>query len=372
MFFNYHKIFLVNILLNKMNTKNLYANINLNPKNTISFSDSFTTDHSDTHFRNNKKCLTQFSSPLVIYHNMSNKYLFRKFSENNKNMIDLENSNNFIRKDLLLEQRNNFSNSENEYNEENESEENLESSNNIYNKKNIINNIIDIDEYKQLKSNSNYYQTHQEHYTPNKQNTLKNNISYSPTNIININYNNNKKEIILNQTPNQIMNLNIINQFNLVNNNFQRSRFNSSNIIEGNVIFPIFSNNNNNSINKKEINSEMFGRKGWICSFCNNFNFESRNKCNKCNKSKQNKTPIKHKKKSNNNDNNIHKNNNNENKTQKQFSEREGDWICFNCKNVNFAFRKLCNRCQLSKNESENLFKINFQMFNSNIVGNNN
>ena len=352
-----------------MNTNNLYSNITLNPKSAISFSDSFTIEHSDTYFRNNKKCLTQFSSPLVSYHNISNKYLFRKFSENNKNMIDLENSNNFIRKDLLFEQKNNISNSENEYNEENESEDNFEPSNNIFNENKIINNNLDIDEYKHLKSNSNYYQTYQE--SPNKENTIKNIISYSPTNIININYNNNNKEIILNQTPNQIMNLNIINQFNLVNNNnFQRPRFKSSNIIEGNFIFPIFSNNNNiNNINKKGINTEMFGRKGWICSFCNNFNFESRNKCNKC---KQNKTPIKNKKKNNNNDNNFHKNNNNENKTQKQFSEREGDWICFNCKNVNFAFRKLCNRCQLSKIESESLFKINFQMFNSNIVGNNN
>ena len=352
-----------------MNTNNLYSNITLNPKSAISFSDSFTIEHSDTYFRNNKKCLTQFSSPLVSYHNISNKYLFRKFSENNKNMIDLENSNNFIRKDLLFEQKNNISNSENEYNEENESEDNFEPSNNIFNENKIINNNLDIDEYKHLKSNRNYYQTYQE--SLNKENTIKNNISYSPTNIININYNNNNKELILNQTPNQIMNLNIINQFNLVNNNnFQRPRFKSSNIIEGNFIFPIFSNNNNiNNINKKEINTEMFGRKGWICSFCNNFNFESRNKCNKC---KQNKTPIKNKKKNNNNDNNFHKNNNNENKTQKQFSEREGDWICFNCKNVNFAFRKLCNRCQLSKIESESLFKINFQMFNSNIVGNNN
>ena len=352
-----------------MNTNNLYSNITLNPKSAISFSDSFTIEHSDTYFRNNKKCLTQFSSPLVSYHNISNKYLFRKFSENNKNMIDLENSNNFIRKDLLFEQKNNISNSENEYNEENESEDNFEPSNNIFNENKIINNNLDIDEYKHLKSNSNYYQTYQE--SLNKENTIKNNISYSPTNIININYNNNNKELILNQTPNQIMNLNIINQFNLVNNNnFQRPRFKSSNIIEGNFIFPIFSNNNNiNNINKKEINTEMFGRKGWICSFCNNFNFESRNKCNKC---KQNKTPIKNKKKNNNNDNNFHKNNNNENKTQKQFSEREGDWICFNCKNVNFAFRKLCNRCQLSKIESESLFKINFQIFNSNIVGNNN
>ena len=302
-----------------MSTK-YFSNKILNQKNTISISDSFTTIHSDTHFRNNKRCLTQFSSPLVSYHNISNKYLYRKFSENNNNIIDLENSNNFIRKDSLLEQRNNFSNSENESSEENESEDNFELPNYIYNKKNIINNNIDIDEYKQLKSNCNYYQTYQDFDSPNKQNTLKNNISYSPNNIISINYNNNNKEIILNQTPNQIMNLNIINQFNLVNNNnFQKPRFNSSNIIEGNLIFPIF--NNNINVNNKDNNTEMFGRKGWFCLFCNNFNFESRNKCNKC---KKNKSQIKNKKKNNNNNdnnnNNIHKKNNNENKFQKQFS----------------------------------------------------
>ena len=26
----------------------------------------------------------------------------------------------------------------------------------------------------------------------------------------------------------------------------------------------------------------MFGRTGWICNKCNNFNFESRNRCNRC------------------------------------------------------------------------------------------
>ena len=25
---------------------------------------------------------------------------------------------------------------------------------------------------------------------------------------------------------------------------------------------------------------------------------------------------------------------------------REGDWICFNCNNLNFSFRKKCNRCK--------------------------
>ena len=36
-------------------------------------------------------------------------------------------------------------------------------------------------------------------------------------------------------------------------------------------------------------------------------------------------------------------------KNHKPFVEREGDWICNNCKNLNFAFRKECNRCQLPK-----------------------
>lgn len=25
---------------------------------------------------------------------------------------------------------------------------------------------------------------------------------------------------------------------------------------------------------------------------------------------------------------------------------REGDWICLNCSNLNFSFRKKCNRCK--------------------------
>ena len=45
----------------------------------------------------------------------------------------------------------------------------------------------------------------------------------------------------------------------------------------------------------------MFGRRGWICLDCNNFNYESRNKCNRCG-------TIKNPKKINNNNNN---NNNN-------------------------------------------------------------
>ena len=34
------------------------------------------------------------------------------------------------------------------------------------------------------------------------------------------------------------------------------------------------------------------------------------------------------------------------------FLERDGDWKCFKCKNINFAFRKTCNRCNFLKEES--------------------
>ena len=37
----------------------------------------------------------------------------------------------------------------------------------------------------------------------------------------------------------------------------------------------------------------------------------------------------------------------------KVFTEREGDWVCNNCKNLNFAFRVECNRCHLPKGSKE-------------------
>ena len=40
-------------------------------------------------------------------------------------------------------------------------------------------------------------------------------------------------------------------------------------------------------------------------------------------------------------------------KKKKNFVEREGDWTCFYCKNLNFSFRKKCNRCKALKDNSE-------------------
>jgi hypothetical protein len=76
---------------------------------------------------------------------------------------------------------------------------------------------------------------------------------------------------------------------------------------------------------------EMFGRIGWICKLCNNFNYETRIKCNRCGILKTPKKLVEIK--------------------QRNAEERdkEGDWSCIYCKNLNYSFRSICNRCKIPK-----------------------
>ena len=48
-------------------------------------------------------------------------------------------------------------------------------------------------------------------------------------------------------------------------------------------------------------------------------------------------------------------------KKGKIFTERNGDWVCGNCRNLNFAFRIICNRCHLPKVESEKFVNGKFE-----------
>ena len=119
-------------------------------------------------------------------------------------------------------------------------------------------------------------------------------------------------------------------------------------------------NNNNNNVNEpstkpkknkkkkkskeeEEYLTEMFGRRGWICEQCNNFNYETRNKCNRCQVPKK---PVKLK---------ILIENGGEKKLIDNiiYINHKDDWSCPNCNNVNYAFRLVCNRCQKSKEELE-------------------
>lgn len=56
----------------------------------------------------------------------------------------------------------------------------------------------------------------------------------------------------------------------------------------------------------------------------------------------------------------------NEEKKSKPFLEREGDWRCYQCNNLNFAFRLNCNRCHLTKLDNQKLIQqyMNVQLVN--------
>ena len=36
-------------------------------------------------------------------------------------------------------------------------------------------------------------------------------------------------------------------------------------------------------------------------------------------------------------------------KVKQPFVKKEDDWVCLMCKNINFNFRKACNRCKAEK-----------------------
>lgn len=155
----------------------------------------------------------------------------------------------------------------------------------------------------------------------------------------------------------------------------------------------------------------MYGKTGWVCHFCKNFNYETRRKCNRCSRPPLSKpepmnstlknpnlsnpfpfsqastiqppklsptqttasnsridvppvrttttaTTSKEELVINNNNSNSNSNaNSDEKKKKKPFQERAGDWVCIKCKNLNFSFRSSCNRCQLPKMESQKLFE---------------
>ena len=48
-------------------------------------------------------------------------------------------------------------------------------------------------------------------------------------------------------------------------------------------------------------------------------------------------------------------------KSLKGFKERDGDWTCYYCKNLNFKFRNECNRCHITKEISDKGHEKYFQ-----------
>ena len=74
--------------------------------------------------------------------------------------------------------------------------------------------------------------------------------------------------------------------------------------------------------------------------------------------------------------NKIQQQQHNKEKGKKPFEIREGDWTCFDCNNLNFAFRTKCNRCGLAKEDSIKKYNMKMlqNMYNNqqNIINSNN
>ena len=101
--------------------------------------------------------------------------------------------------------------------------------------------------------------------------------------------------------------------------------------IQNESVKKIHKKRNNEKNEAGEYLVEMFGRRGWICKLCNNFNYETRIKCNRCGILKKPKKIMDIRKKS------------------EEEHNKEGDWRCMHCKNLNYSFRTLCNRCKIPK-----------------------
>ena len=140
---------------------------------------------------------------------------------------------------------------------------------------------------------------------------------------------------------------------NITNDNVDSSSMtnnNNDNHKEGNVQQQhIPSKKGKHKDEPKEYLLEMFGRIGWICNKCNNFNYETRNRCNRCSADKDPKKLSE-----------IHKKNKEKDESsqsKKKNKEQKADWVCPNCSNLNFGFRKICNRCQIPKVQTKQPIK---------------
>ena len=235
------------------------------------------------------------------------------------------------------------------------------------NKKNECNNIINVNsEIKKINKNIEFSKNNL--FNLNKKRDLNNNFINEQIN--NINTNENNKKLInfsyINNNGNIPYNQNIlideINYPPFIPSNFNKKMVYKSDLKEIREDFDKESSSNSNSpnnspfISQKKTNIftlnnvensdlldsenndyliEMFGRKGWICILCNNFNYETRVKCNRCGVMKKPKKIVN--KRSKIEENNIERNN------------KKGDWVCTNCKNLNYSFRTVCNRCKTPK-----------------------
>ena len=249
----------------------------------------------------------KMSSPLYCYFYGSDEFL----SKTQKTNVDINNSQNFVKKEILF---NKSSKLVNNYNCKKSLNNNKTEANNLNIKlveqninKNEDKNIIKNEKKLSFNGNQNYFGPNN-NFIPNQNFNYMN----SPVNYNNMIYFNNNYQ-------QQLYNLNYMN-FN--NNIFKRRlSFNFEEGIIGNYFNNILNFDNNYQHAQNNFNPMLFS-----------YNDESQ---------------------SNDVNNNLTENSKKAGE-KKPFDRRKGDWVCSECHNLNFAFRLECNRCKLPKPKSIN------------------
>ena len=282
-------------------------------RNTLPRDDIFINQKGILEFYDNQR---KMSSPLCDYLSGSDKYLSKML----KTPVDIKSSPNFIKKE-------DFFNGE-------KKNRNINHINNIENEKNVNINIISqkqnekINNQNKLSFNNNINMNDINGNLPvNNLNNI-NNINNFNNNYIN----NNLYFLNNNYPPQQIFNINYINLNNIPNNNNIINRRKMSYNIENDFIGNYFNNilNPNNLQRQQDPNFINLQNQPQLNPLFFSYNNEpqSSNMGNK---------------------NNIKKNSGTTKTVKKPLDKRKGDWQCPKCNNLNFAFRVICNRCQLQK-----------------------
>ena len=306
-------------------------NKQLNPTQQF-FNNNFSNSNNYINFNNN-------------YYNQNENYLFN--NNNNQNNNNINPNNNFNQNAVNL-QYHNFSN--NSMNKQIPSKMSINS--NIFDVNINKNNLMIPQKYfEDIKIKMPNMNNHPMNFQ-NVKNHINNNIPKSSINMNNMNNNINLYNINYNN--------NYINLINPINKN-QNIKKEEQILRDKKEIKPqmynIINNNDVKNLNPEDYLVKMFGRLGWICCQCNNFNFETRNKCNRCQAIKKPKLKDE-----------IFKKKDNK-KNKKKNKERKTDWLCLNCQNLNYGFRKNCNRCKIERKED---FPSIYLEPNQKINGNNN
>ena len=279
---------------------------------------------------------------IYLYYEKTIEHLkkCKKIYNNYNNIPKIENNFNNIKDIFIYEKKNTFLNINKNTNTNTNINSNLKSDNNNYKYVNYL-----------LLNNGGrfYFNYGMDTIYENKIRESKKKLVDNKIKKLNANINGEKSKD--NLTGNEIKNL-IINidypsfKPSTLNNKKEdiKKENKNSNILPKSSSNTIFEANTKDNVSNEddEYLIEMFGKRGWVCFLCNNFNYEARTKCNRCCQLKKPKKITNLKLKMNKNQK-EQKDNNNKSDNQNK------DWICSNCKNFNYFFRKMCNRCKIEK-----------------------